>query len=69
MNKLFFFWCIDKGYHLCLKKQDKQKITTLCKVLHVCSLVKSCATVCDPIGSTPPGSSAHGIYRQAYWSG
>ena len=26
-------------------------------------------TLCDPVDCSPPGSSAHGISRQEYWSG
>ena len=31
------------------------------RVLHVCSVVKSCLTLCDPVDYSSPGSSAHGI--------
>ena len=30
---------------------------------------QSCSTLGDPVDSSPPGSSAHGISRQVYWSG
>ena len=25
--------------------------------------------LCDPMDSSPPGSSVHGIFQQEYWSG
>ena len=31
--------------------------------------VKSCLTLCHPVGCSLPGSSIHGISRQEYWSG
>ena len=32
--------------------------------------LQSCPTLCDPVDSSPPGSSAHGDSpRQGYWSG
>ena len=31
--------------------------------------LQSCLTLCDPIDSSLPGSSVHGIFRQEYWSG
>ena len=44
--------------------------------LHNCLVTKSCPTPCNPIDSSPPGSSNHGISssclgfpRQEYWSG
>ena len=33
------------------------------------SYVQSCLTLCDPMGSSLPGSSVHGICRQEQWSG
>ena len=30
--------------------------------------LQSCPTLCDPIDSSPPGSSIHGILQQEYWS-
>jgi len=32
-------------------------------------LFQSCLTLCDPMGCSPPGSSATGLSRQEYWSG
>ena len=32
-------------------------------------VAQSCVTVCDPMDYSPPGSSAKGFSRQAYWSG
>ena len=26
-----------------------------------------CPTLCDPMDSSPPGSSVHGVSRQEYW--
>ena len=40
--------------------------------MHVCMRAKSlqwCLTLCDPIDSSPPGSSVHGISLARYWSG
>ena len=31
--------------------------------------LQSCQTLCDPIDSSPPGSSIPGISRQGHWSG
>ena len=31
--------------------------------------LKSCPTLCDHMGCSPPGSSMHGILQQEYWSG
>ena len=31
--------------------------------------VHSCPTLCNPVDSSPPGSSVHGFSRQEYWSG
>ena len=37
---------------------------------YVCMLVTQlCPTLCDPMDSSLPGSSVHGISRQGYWSG
>ena len=33
-----------------------------------CLIAKSCLTLCDPVDSSLPGSSAHGFQRQEYWS-
>ena len=35
----------------------------------VCAGAQLCLTLCDPMDCSPPGSSAHGISRQEYWSG
>ena len=35
----------------------------------VSKVLQSCLTLCDPMDSSPPGSSVHGISRQGYWSG
>jgi len=29
----------------------------------VCSVTKSCSTLCDPMDCSPPGSSVHGIFQ------
>ena len=39
------------------------------QVICCCLTAKSCQTLCDPIGYSPPGSSLHGIHRQEYDSG
>ena len=31
--------------------------------------LQSCPTLCDPMDSSPPDSSVHGILQQEYWSG
>ena len=33
-----------------------------------CSVTKSCLTLCDPMDSSPPGFSVHGVSKQEYWS-
>ena len=35
----------------------------------MCLVTQSCLTLCDPLGYRLPGSSAHGIFSQEYWSG
>ena len=30
---------------------------------HMCSVIQSCLTLCDPLGCSPPGSSVHGIFQ------
>ena len=35
----------------------------------VCSVAHSCLIHCDSMDSSPPGSSVHGIFQAAYWSG
>ena len=32
-------------------------------------VTQSCLTLCNPMNSSPSGSSVHGIFRQEYWSG
>ena len=32
-------------------------------------LLQSCLTLCDPVDSSPPASSVHGIPQQEHWSG
>ena len=34
----------------------------------MCVCVQSCLTLCNPMDSSPPGSSVHGFSRQKYWS-
>ena len=39
--------------------------------MHACMHAKSlrsCLTLCDPMDSSPPGSSVHGFSRQEYWT-
>ena len=31
--------------------------------MHVCSVAQSCPTLCNPMDSSPPGSSVHGIFQ------
>ena len=31
---------------------------------HACSVTRSCPTLCDPMDSSPPGSSVHGILQE-----
>ena len=35
--------------------------------MHAKSL-QSCATLCNPVDCSPPGSSVHGILQARYWS-
>ena len=36
----------------------------------VCALLlQLCPTLCSSVNWNPPGSSVHGFFRQAYWSG
>ena len=37
--------------------------------VYVCMCAQLYPTLCDPMDSTPPGSSLHGISRQEYWGG
>ena len=39
------------------------------KEMAAAKLLQSCPTLCDPIDSSPLGSSVSGILRQEYWSG
>ena len=32
-------------------------------------VAQSCQILCDPVDSSPPGSSSMGFSRQEYWSG
>ena len=32
-------------------------------------VAQSCLTLCSPMDCSPPGSSAHELSRQEYWSG
>ena len=34
-----------------------------------CLVAKSCPTLSDLVGCSPPGSSVHGLPRQEYWIG
>ena len=57
---LWFIWFFlhSPGFHFC---------TSLPVVL--CLDAQSCPTLCDPMLSSPPGSSVHGILRHESWSG
>ena len=45
-------------------------MTILIPLLFLWSEVaQSCATLCDSVGCSLPGSTVHGIFRQEYWSG
>ena len=37
--------------------------------LGMCLVAQSCQTLCDPMDSSPPGSSVQEFSRQKYWSG
>ena len=50
---------IDKDVEL----QDLLVFTVAAK------LPQSCPTLCDPIDSSPTGSSVPGIFQEEYWSG
>ena len=34
-----------------------------------CLVAESCATLCDPVDCSPPGSSVHRISKKEYWRG
>ena len=38
-------------------------------ILHCCLVTKMCLSLCDPMDSSPPGSSVHGISQAGIWSG
>ena len=40
-----------------------------CTAAAAAKSLQSCPTLCDPIGSSPPGSAVPGILRQEHWSG
>jgi len=42
--------------------QQQQQATSI-GTWYVCSVAQSCATLCDPIDCSPPGSSIHGIFQ------
>ena len=44
----------------------KTPIFIYCVCIFSCSFVSD---LCDPMGSSPPGSSVHGFCKQEYWSG
>ena len=51
----FYFWLcwvFKVWFHLREVKEWKWR----------CSSLKSCRTLCDPVGGRPPGSSTHGIF-------
>ena len=49
---------------------NKEDVIYIYTYLCVCVLVtQSCVALCDPMVSSPPGSSVHGIFQQEYWSG
>ena len=50
----------------CVTEQDPMRPSRSC--MHA-KLLQSCPTLCDPMDSSPPGSSVHGILRQEYWNG
>ena len=45
----------------------------VCVCMCACARMRAhaqlCSTLCDPMDSSPPGSSVHGIFQQEYWSG
>ena len=48
------------------------KVKTLYRIesiIAAAKLLQSCPTLCDPMDSSPPGSSYTGFSRQEYWSG
>ena len=50
------------------KGQGKYKLGILDEHIHTAvaaaaKLLQSCPTLCDPIDSSPPGSSVHGIFQ------
>ena len=37
-------------------------------IIQLCVCAQLCPTLCNPMDSSPPGSSVHGILRQEYWT-
>ena len=45
-------------------RESRTRLTALSQqYIYVCSVTQSCPTLCDPKGSSPPGSSVHGIFQ------
>ena len=71
----------DDGYAYCLQHDDNFMSVHVCLNLSnwpfmyfqfaaaAAKSLQSCLTLCDPIDSSPPGSSVPGISRQEHWSG
>ena len=58
--------CNEQGLLLlqCPEPQESQWIcarVSVCACMPACSVSPSCLTLCDPMDSSPPGSSVHGI--------
>ena len=53
--------------HIC--RRFIHRIADHPRLLHAGMHAQSCLTLCDPMDSSPPGSSVHGIPKQKYWSG
>ena len=42
----------------------------VCAHARTCMCMLICVQLfCDPVDCSPPGSSAHGVFQQEYWSG
>ena len=54
---------------ICLLLQVSLDFLLLHSAAAAAKWLQSCLTLCDPMDSTPPGSSVHGFSRQEYWSG
>ena len=48
---------------MCVKALDSELALNFSRFQFVCLVTQSCPTLCDPMGCSPPGSSALGILQ------